>query len=379
MNRTMPKHIKQRLTYALNNVGEFVGIDDVPTGSDCNCFCPACKEPLVAKNGGTKRVHHFAHQSGTECAHAVESMLHLLAKEKVREAFLSQPEYWIEFEYRSYCSKIEECNYYRYGECYVSHRERVNLKDYYDSCEQEIAYDNINRRSDLKIFSSITPDRKPIYLEFCVTHASDVEKLHSGNKIIEIKIATEDDILRLVQDGIVESEISNTGLGINNENALSKVYFYGFKNADDKNNSLNEGIEFVRYILYKSGKTQCFQDSCSCKNLIKSTPFSLFEMCIHTPISDIIPISSGIYEQVKYIGFRKYGIPNCMVCRNYVNRYNGMGKICCVHKQLRITEKELSDFDTARAKTCSSFQVNQQDMESAIKKILSRPYTVFKI
>ena len=52
-------------------------------------------------------------------------------------------------------------------------------KKYYDSCEQEICYDNIRRRSDLKIYSSTHPEREPIYIEFCVTHASDEAKLHS--------------------------------------------------------------------------------------------------------------------------------------------------------------------------------------------------------
>lgn len=94
----MQKHSAYRLTYALNATGQLVDVDKVPVGNKCGCFCPACKEPLIAKNQGTKRMHHFAHQSGTECDYAIESMLHILAKEKIREAFLSKSEFWIEFE-----------------------------------------------------------------------------------------------------------------------------------------------------------------------------------------------------------------------------------------------------------------------------------------
>jgi competence CoiA-like predicted nuclease len=58
-------HQKGLLTYALNSIGNLVYIDEVDTGQLCNCYCPSCKEKLVVKNGGMKRVHHFAHASGT--------------------------------------------------------------------------------------------------------------------------------------------------------------------------------------------------------------------------------------------------------------------------------------------------------------------------
>ena len=78
----MQKHSAYRLTYALNATGQLVDVDKVPVGNKCGCFCPACKEPLIAKNQGTKRMHHFAHQSGTECDYVIESMLHFFCKRK---------------------------------------------------------------------------------------------------------------------------------------------------------------------------------------------------------------------------------------------------------------------------------------------------------
>ena len=76
-------HQKGLLTYALNSIGNLVYIDEVDTGQLCNCYCPSCKEKLVAKNGGMKRVHHFAHASGVDCENAYETMLHQLAKLRV--------------------------------------------------------------------------------------------------------------------------------------------------------------------------------------------------------------------------------------------------------------------------------------------------------
>lgn len=365
-DKNLYKHSACRLTYALDIAGKLVDVEDVQVGNKCGCFCPACKEPLIAKNQGSKRMHHFAHQSGTECDYAFESMLHILAKEKIREAFMSKSEFWIEFEYKSFCPKYEECKFLRYGECCESKRQRFDIKQFYDSCEQEILYDNVNRRSDLKIFSSINPERPPIYLEFFVTHSSDLEKLHSGNKIIEICIDSVEDILQLSEHGIIES--GHCYKDDDFERNLSKIRFYGFKNKDYKNSHISDEIKFVRYILYKSGKTRCFQDMCNCKKLTKSKVPSLFEICVHTFVS------FGIYEQVKYIGFQKFNIPNCILCKNYVDSYNGMGKICRLYKKLQIPREET--FDTARAKTCHNFVVDREEMKSVLIKGVNKDYTI---
>lgn len=353
MNKVTLPHIK-RLTHALDADNKLVCVDDVQTGKRCNCFCPACKEQLVAKNQGQKRIHHFSHKSGAECAHAIESMLHILAKEKIRESFLSNHEFWIEFEHRSYCDKHKNCNFIREGDCYNTNRKRFNLKDYYDSCEQEIAYDNINRRSDLKLFSSTNPNCPPIYLEFCVTHASDSEKLHSENRIIEIKIESEDDISQLVQKGITESQKPHNDI---EERNPPKICFYNFKNDDYNNNSINKEIEFFRYILFDSGKLHYSRKYyCDCKNLMKSRSNSLYEICIHTKT----PVS---YKHINYLCFKKFGIKNCTLCTHYIN------STC--NKNIQYKE-----IDSSEALRCSLFNINQKEMNLSLEHELG-PYTEF--
>ena len=282
MEKVQRKHETYMLTYAITNDGRFVNVDDVKTGQDCGCICPGCKEPLVAKNKGMVRVHHFAHQSGTECELANESMLHLLAKERVQNAFLNAKCFNLEFEYRSYCPKNDQCKYVKFDDCYSSKRKHFNLKDYYDRCEQEIAYDGIKRRSDLKLFSSTDSQRPPVYIEFCVTHASEKQKLHSGNRIIECVIKNIADIDEIISKGFIENKQRDDENGQMSE---SKVKIYGFKNYDHKNESKSIEIEFSRYVLYKSGKTRCFQDYCKCKELRRSSQYSLYEVCFHTPVS----------------------------------------------------------------------------------------------
>lgn len=73
------------LTYALDEGGALVNVDDVAKGAKCACHCPHCNAPLYAKNAGTQREHHFAHAHGHECEGAYESSLHLLAKEILHE------------------------------------------------------------------------------------------------------------------------------------------------------------------------------------------------------------------------------------------------------------------------------------------------------
>lgn len=51
-------------------------------GARCDCICPACREPLIAKRGQVV-THHFAHANGAECATAGETGLHLRAKELI--------------------------------------------------------------------------------------------------------------------------------------------------------------------------------------------------------------------------------------------------------------------------------------------------------
>lgn len=74
--------------WAINQEGDLVHVDKVPNGNECGCICPHCKSALCAKNGGDseKMIHHFAHLSGADCVGAVESALHLMAKDILFES-----------------------------------------------------------------------------------------------------------------------------------------------------------------------------------------------------------------------------------------------------------------------------------------------------
>lgn len=328
---------KPYLTYALSGEGNLVHIDSVANGKDCGCFCTYCGEPLQAKQGA-KRKHHFSHLSGTECEAAYESMLHLLAKEELQKTFYSRSSYYINFKYTSFCANTD-C-IFRNTDCKRAGRKIIDLKQWYDSCEQEISYDNIRRRSDLKIFSKKFPDRKPIYIEFCVTHASDEVKLHSGNKIIEILIEDEGDIYSLVKEGIVEKTEEINGA------VKDTVSFYGFKNKDHASLSLNREVDAYRLTITHKDKFKCNSERFNCRSqLRKKNEGSLYEL--------ILPQKP--YLSPYYIFHKKTGVKSCKMCELF-NKCRNLTCLDILRNQYNPIEK---------ASVCEDFTViGSQNMDA---------------
>ncbi len=66
------------VTFALRGA-DTVHISEVASGLACGCFCPGCGDRMVARKGPIK-IHHFAHEGGSDCAGGLETTLHLAAK-----------------------------------------------------------------------------------------------------------------------------------------------------------------------------------------------------------------------------------------------------------------------------------------------------------
>ena len=64
--------------------GRLVHVNDVQNGLDCGCLCPACKSPLIARQG-KRLIWHFAHVSEVDCDSAGETALHLAAKQTLKD------------------------------------------------------------------------------------------------------------------------------------------------------------------------------------------------------------------------------------------------------------------------------------------------------
>lgn len=179
------------LTYALDEGGAIVHVDDVPKGAKCACRCPHCKAPLYAKNSGRwpepgTRRHHFAHANGKECEGAFESQLHLLAKEVLQEAGIIMLPRSINGQFPSGRVRIRNIEKEKWDDCYhirpdiegimdngerllieffVSHKvddkKRQVIVDNHLKCiEININYQSLNKAKLKEFLSGSDKDRK---------------------------------------------------------------------------------------------------------------------------------------------------------------------------------------------------------------------------
>lgn len=137
--------------------GKMVFISDVENGAKCNCKCPNCGEGLIAKNNGKRNLAHFAHESESQCAGAVESAIHRAAK----EIFLATK-----------TILLPAC--YREGP--------YGFKKYIDT--RLLTFDYVEIEKSIQIGEQIIiPDAighiqgKSIFIEFAFTHFIDENKL----------------------------------------------------------------------------------------------------------------------------------------------------------------------------------------------------------
>ena len=87
-------------SFAMDKEGRVRSVDEVARGLACDCTCPSCGHPVLARQGEI-REWHFAHAVETDCDGGLESALHLAAKQLLLEnGGLSVPEIRIETEVR---------------------------------------------------------------------------------------------------------------------------------------------------------------------------------------------------------------------------------------------------------------------------------------
>ncbi len=161
--------INTSIPYGLNESGKEVYVDEVPNGKECNCICPECHKPLIAKNDGKIKIHHFAHSNKSDGATCFQTLLHRYAKDIFKEL----KEYAIPKKNKKF--KITQ----------VHLEKRI----------QDIIPDII-----------LDTDQSPVLIEIYVTHALNTEK---KNKIIDLDMPTVEYDLSKVKRNITKEELKN--------------------------------------------------------------------------------------------------------------------------------------------------------------------------
>jgi len=152
------------LPFGLNSDGLMIHISDAVQGKACDCVCPVCESPLVARKG-EKKTHHFAHEVNTDCEFAAETAAHLMAKEVLeRVGHIMVPSYVLNlFDRVSEGARYEDVS---------TDKTIVN--------EQTITFDNVRIEQTIQ---DIVPDLivnvggVDLLIEIYVTHKVDSDKL----------------------------------------------------------------------------------------------------------------------------------------------------------------------------------------------------------
>ena len=194
--------------YAVRD-NKVIYIDDLSEterGINCNCTCPKCGRPMLAKMG-CHRQHHFSHADEVSCQGSYESALHLLAKEVLGEGSKIKlppviPEY------------SDEGGVFVLNDVVIGHSKNSNsitIKPV--SIIKEASICAI--RPDVMISYKRKETTRNLIVEILVTHAVDDQKTEEIRKLgvsaIEIDFSRYSDIFLSKNDikDIIEKEVEN--------------------------------------------------------------------------------------------------------------------------------------------------------------------------
>lgn len=364
--------------------GQIIHIDEVTKENRAeHYYCVGCCGEMSAVLGD-KREHHFRH-NGEHCSW--ESYLHKLGKMLLKQRFDTQKEFVIKYYVEHHCNKSNDCKLeriYQGKKCNYRELHGIDLKKYFDTCEEEVTYNGY--RADLMLSSKEYPELAPIFLEISVTHDCEAEKLASGIQIIELKIANEKDVLRpLVEEDSL--------FGCTNPeqpydfNALPPIRFFNFKRTFETAHPL------TRFRIVKDDKGilrgYCTQENLTCRNVERDhCEDSIYEVAIpsdvlvnnHKPnfyeFGMMKAISSGI--NVKHCG-----ICNKMLrcVQNYnetiEDKRNGVKQIVSHRVLMRdIIDKNFDKIGLANG--CQNYTHNRFLVYQVLREMGNLPYWEWK-
>lgn len=194
----MTKNIQ--LLCGLGKDGNIVYIEEAENGLNCGCICPGCGQPLVAKNNGEQKTHHFAHRSTAECAHGYQSALHYMAK----DVFL----------------EMKEFTFMKNGAPEKYRIDGIVLEKAVDSVIPDIL---------------VTCDGKKFIVEIFITHAVDNEK---KEKIKNLKLSALEIDLSRFRHVMLDKETLKSE--VNNADNFSWVYDADLDLIEEKRNALSQ-------------------------------------------------------------------------------------------------------------------------------------------
>jgi len=190
--------------FASSEGGTVLDIHDLDSSARGRVFtCIACSGRLVPHLKDDLRARHFAHHRHASLCPGRETYLHRAAKALFYQAYRARLQarepYQLAIPVTNTCIALRDelglsCEY-------PAVRDH-DLTSWYEHVELEACVGKW--RADV-LLTSRTKTRRPLFVEFAVTHPCEKDKVESGQLIIEIPIRHEEDLAQLRKHRIVVS------------------------------------------------------------------------------------------------------------------------------------------------------------------------------
>jgi len=309
-----------------------------------NFYCNVCQQKMAAHLKNT-RAKHFQHINYVE--HSYETFLHKNAKKVFKESYEKCLETNTPFTLEYHEHRI--CNGWYKGtgiKCDLG--KCINLYDLTKKFTKILEEKDINNfRPDLRFYGDQVDIS--IFVEIFVSHKSTDKKTNSENRIIEIKIENEEDILSLKR-----CRLSIRDPKIKYYNFDVKYVEGDFCCNDEK--GCRKVFEY--FALYDNGRYTLSEDRLSSITTIISTGYmgNVVYHEINTDREDTFGLYRKITRNKKILSIldrvkeKKLRILDCNLCRYHAlnNRKSIDKEIFCKFRKIQIRSDEAFDCEYFR-------------------------------
>lgn len=183
--------------------GAVVDIHQLDESARVQSFlCIGCGGRLVPHLKDDLRARHFAHHRPSLACSARETYLHLAAKalfaQTYRHCLETQQPFKLTIPVTNTCDALrDQLGFTCAFECRRDH----DLTQWYDVLQEEAGVGPV--RADILLTSRTQSERRPLLVEFAVTHECEPAKIGTGERILEISIRGESDLVHLLTAQIV--------------------------------------------------------------------------------------------------------------------------------------------------------------------------------
>lgn len=355
--------------------GNIISINDISEENrhDKKLYCLSCGNEMIfcRSSLGTP---FFRHK--TNCSCDGETYLHLLAKQKIKEAFedKSRPFYML-LRADSPCSEYKTCFFFNDNCIYEENlASAIDLHRWYDTISEEVPIDCFV--ADLLLTNSVK-NYDPLFIEIFVTHPCEASKVFSQYRIIEVPITSEKDVENICKNGFVQSTFVED---------INSCRFYNIKLKNPPVVNKKEHSVFVqgtkpwtRFVVFSNGGVRKYDIGCDDINnrLLLNT---ILELNIRIPsfkeCSDRykggFPYSSYevAFEYIRRCGLE---IKNCLMCKYHNYNDRDERRICTLYKKYG-TPKEPKQLQAANCSFYREKEISLDLKTLEISRIVQQVY-----